>query len=368
MESGIRKMQLEDVLRQFQIPEEILDIKPYGNGHIHGTYRVKAKDGAGTPSYILQQINTHIFQNPEQLMENIYQVTACLQKKVHTNVNRRVLRLIPTRDGKWCCVDERNRTWRMFWFIEDSVCYEQADTSKIFEQSGYAFGEFQFLLADFPVEKLSETIPDFHNTPKRYAKLIEAAKQDVCGRKQEVSAELAFLQEREADCHYFMKLVEAGKMPVRVTHNDTKLNNVLFDKRSQEVLCVIDLDTVMPGLVAFDFGDAIRFGASTGAEDEKNLEKIFCSLELFEAYLKGFLRGTQGSLTVEEVQTLPMGAKVMTLESAIRFLTDYLEGDVYFKTQYEGQNLDRCRTQIKLMTDMEKKWTQIQEIVKKYMK
>ena len=240
----------------------------------------------------------------------------------------------------------------------------EADTPEAMKKSGYAFGNFQYLLSDFPAEKLHETIPDFHNTVDRYAKFEQAVQKDVMGRVKEVEAEISFIKEREKDCHYFGDLLAAGEIPLRVTHNDTKLNNVLFDKASGNAICVIDLDTVMPGFAAHDFGDAIRFGASTAAEDEKDLNKVSCDMTLFEAYFNGFMEGCRGSLTDKEVEALPMGAKIMTFECGMRFLTDYLQGDTYFKIHYPEQNLDRTRTQLKLVKDMEEKWDIMARIVR----
>ncbi|NCC45030.1 MAG: aminoglycoside phosphotransferase family protein, partial [Clostridia bacterium] len=230
---------------------------------------------------------------------------------------------------------------------------------------GYAFGNFQYLLADFPAKKLHETIVNFHNTVDRFAKFKKAVDEDIMGRAKDVQPEIQFILDREKDCHFFGDLLANEEVPLRVTHNDTKLNNVLFDKESKKAICVIDLDTVMPGFAAHDFGDAIRFGASTAVEDEQDLEKVSCDMTLFEAYFDGFMEGCRGSLTKREVETLPMGAKIMTFECGMRFLTDYLEGDVYFKIHRKGHNLDRTRTQLKLVKDMEDKWDIMEKIVNK---
>ena len=229
-----------------------------------------------------------------------------------------------------------------------------------------AFGRFQGLLADYPAETLHETIQDFHNTVKRLDTFKKAVEADGCGRAAQVQEEIQFVLDREALAHKLCDMQAEGKLPLRVTHNDTKLNNIMIDDETRKAICVIDLDTVMPGLSVNDFGDSIRFGASTGAEDEPDLSKVSCSMELFELYTKGFVEGCKGSLTEEELDMLPVGAMTMTYECGMRFLTDYLEGDHYFKIHREGHNLDRCRTQFKLVKDMEEKWNQMNEIVNKY--
>ena len=240
------------------------------------------------------------------------------------------------------------------------------ESAKDFYDSGVAFGNFQKMLADYPAKTLHETIPNFHNTPSRFRDFQKAVQEDKMGRAASAQEEIAFALARENDTKVLTDLLKAGELPLRVTHNDTKLNNILFDENTKKAICIIDLDTVMPGLSHYDFGDSIRFGASTGAEDEKDLSKIEMDLALFEAFTKGYLEGCGGSLTEKEIEMLPMGAKLMTYECGIRFLADYLEGDVYFKIHREGHNLDRARTQFKLVKDMEDKWTEMAAIVEKY--
>jgi Ser/Thr protein kinase RdoA (MazF antagonist) len=235
-----------------------------------------------------------------------------------------------------------------------------------FYQSAVAFGHFQGMLADYPAATLHETIPDFHNTPDRFEKFKKALREDVCGRAAEVAPEIQFVLDRESLCHELYDMLQQGRLPLRVTHNDTKLNNIMIDDATGKAICVIDLDTVMPGLSAYDFGDSIRFGASTGAEDERDLSKISCSLHLYELYVKGFIEGCEGALTETELDVLPMGAILMTFECGMRFLTDHLEGDHYFKIHRENHNLDRARTQFKLVKDMEDKLPQMKAIVEKY--
>ena len=301
-------------------------------------------------------------------MENIQGVTTFLRKKIIENggdPDRETLNLRPAKDGKCYYLDADGDYWRSFGFIEGATCYDQVEKEEHFYQSAVAFGNFQCLLAEYPASALHETIAGFHDTASRFETFCQAVKDDVCGRAAGVKDEIRFVMEHQEIAHVFGDLQKAGKLPLRVTHNDTKLNNIMLDDQTGKAICVIDLDTVMPGLTMNDFGDSIRFGASTAAEDEKDLSKVSCSMELFELYAKGFLEGCAGSLTDLEVSLLPMGAKVMTYECGMRFLTDYLQGDTYFKIHRENHNLDRCRTQFKLVADMEEKWYIMEDIIKK---
>lgn len=349
---------MEKVLNRFLLKGNVLSCERYGSGHINATYRVETDAGC---VYILQKINHGIFHRVDQLMENVGAVTAYLAREEKDP--RRVLQFAKTRDGKYYFEDEEGCFWRVCDFVQDSISLDRPENAQDFYQSAVAFGRFQMQLKDFPAATLHETIPHFHDTPMRYAAFHRAIEEDACGRLKKVMPEVAFALAREEEAGCMMRLLQEGRLPLRVTHNDTKLNNVLLDANTREPLCVIDLDTVMPGLAANDFGDAIRFGASTAAEDEKDLEKVSMSLEMFEAFSRGFLQQCGNSLTQTEIDTLPMGAKLMTLECGVRFLTDYLAGDTYFATHYEGQNLDRCRTQFKLVKDMEEKWTQMEKII-----
>ena len=369
MEKVARKT-LIDIMTGFDLDGDIKEIQPYGNGHINDTFRLITETNGVEKVYILQRMNGNIFKNCDQLMDNIQRVTVYLKEKIKMqggNPDRETLQFLTTKEGKAYIKDENGDNWRGYPFILETTTYDLAESPEQLKQSGYAFGNFQYLLSNFPASELHETIVNFHNTVDRFAKFKKAVEEDVKGRVKEVQEEISFLMERETDCHFFHDLLANGELPLRVTHNDTKLNNVLFSTETGEAICVIDLDTVMPGFAAHDFGDAIRFGASTGAEDETDLSKVSCSMELFEAYLDGFLAGCRGSLTRKEIETLPMGAKIMTLEVGMRFLTDYLEGDVYFKTHRKGHNLERSRTQLKLVADMENKWDIMNDIVKKYM-
>ena len=348
-----------NICEKFQTKGAALSCEPYGNGHINATYLVKTDE----EQYILQRINRHIFQDVPGLMRNVERVTAFLAEKDPDP--RHSLHLVPAKDGA-AYVEAEGEFYRMYDFVHDSICLDAPETDEDFYQSAVAFGSFQRQLADFPANELSETIPRFHDTPNRYRALRAAIEKDALGRAASCREEIEFALTREADAAVMMNLLAAGELPLRVTHNDTKLNNVMLDAKTRKPLCVIDLDTVMPGLAANDFGDSIRFGANTGAEDEKDLKKISLSLARYEAFARGFLEACGKALTPKEIETLPWGAKLMTLECGVRFLTDYLEGDTYFRIHRPEHNLDRTRTQFALVADMEKKWTQMCDIVKKF--
>lgn len=348
-----------NICGKFQTKGAALSCEPYGNGHINATYLVKTDE----EQYILQRINHHIFQDVPGLMRNVERVTAFLAEKDPDP--RHSLHLVPAKDGA-AYVEAEGEFYRMYDFVHDSICLDAPETDEDFYQSAVAFGSFQRQLADFPANELSETIPRFHDTPNRYRALRAAIEKDALGRAASCREEIEFALTREADAAVMMNLLAAGELPLRVTHNDTKLNNVMLDAKTRKPLCVIDLDTVMPGLAANDFGDSIRFGANTGAEDEKDLKKISLSLARYEAFARGFLEACGKALTPKEIETLPWGAKLMTLECGVRFLTDYLEGDTYFRIHRPEHNLDRTRTQFALVADMEKKWTQMCDIVKEF--
>ncbi len=359
---------IQEVLEAFQLRGAVESCERYGSGHINDTFLVVCKDENKARRYILQRMNHQVFRDPVSLMKNVERVTIFLRKRIEEqggDPNRETLNLVPTKAGGTYYTDSLGNYWRVYRFIEGSVCYDQVEQPEDFYKSGKAFGRFQMLLAEYPAKELAETIPDFHNTPSRLVTFKQAIADDVRGRAFKVQEEIRFVLAREQEMGVAMEMLKEGKLPLRVTHNDTKLNNIMFDAATGEALCIIDLDTIMPGLSIFDFGDSIRFGANTGAEDEKDLSKVSLSLELFEIYTRGFLEGCQGRLTTEEFKMLPMGAKLMTLECGMRFLTDYLHGDVYFHTAYEEHNLVRCRTQFKLVADMERKWSQMEEIVRR---
>ena len=336
--------------------------EPYGNGHINDTFLVVADK-----RYIMQRMNTRIFTKPAELMENILGVTEHIRKKAaamgRKDVERASLVVVPTLDGKQYFVGSEGDHWRLYEFTEGTVTQEVVESKQDFYSCAVAFGQFQRMLADYPAEKLHETIVNFHNTPWRYENLMKAIEADSQGRLSEVTAEVEFAKARKDFACTLENARANGTLPLRVTHNDTKLNNILFDAETHEPVCVIDLDTVMPGYSVNDFGDSIRFGANTAVEDETDLSKVTLSLELFEAYAKGFIGGCDGSLTETELELLPVGAMMMTFECGMRFLTDYLEGDTYFKIHRPKHNLDRARNQFALVADMERKLPEMKAII-----
>lgn len=357
---------MKQILSNFKYAGEPYSCEVYGNGHINSTFKIECKDGNSVTRYILQKINSNIFPDTDALTENIENVTEFLKEKITKrggDVLRETLSLVPTVEGKNYYTDENGENWRSYIFIEDTVCYDKIENPKDFYNCGYAFGNFQNLLADFPAEKLHEVILNFHNTPIRYETFKKAVSADICGRAKSVRKEIDFVNAHESDMSLLTDMLKKGEIPLRVTHNDTKLNNCMFDKNTGKTICVIDLDTVMPGLRAYDYGDSIRYGATTGAEDEPDLSKVNFSLELFKSYTEGFIKACGESMSYQEALSLPIGAKIMTLECGMRFLTDYLEGDTYFKITRENHNLDRCRTQFKLVSDMEKQWDKMNDIV-----
>ncbi len=352
---------LKEVCEQFVIKT---DIDLYGNGHINDTYMADAE-----PQAILQRINKNVFHNPHEVMENIYNVTEHLKKKIVErggNPKREALNVIKTKDGKnYFQLDEDN-FFRMYLFVTDSVSYDIVENPIQLFHAGTAFGRFQNMLDDYPADSLYETIVDFHNTPERVNQLKEAISNDLAGRLTEVYDEVEFALDYADYKSLITDEMRKGTVPLRVTHNDTKLNKVLFDAKTGEGVCVIDLDTVMPGSILYDFGDALRFGASSGPEDEQDLDKIWFDLEKFEQFAKGFLGEVKDCLTPKEIELLPISALIMTYECGIRFLADHLNGDSYFKIHRENHNLDRARTQFKLVRDIESKLDEMKTIVAKY--
>lgn len=353
----------------FAIEGTYKDCVPYGNGHINDTYLLTYQQDDTDVPYILQHMNKTIFTDPEALMENIIGVTSFLKKKIAAaggNPRRETLNFVFTSNGNPYFIDGFGEYWRAYHYIDQVYALDQVKKTEDFYQSALSFGRFQQMLADFPADTLHETIPNFHNTAVRFGAFEKAVAEDVCHRVAGVREEIQFVKTRFDVACALCNLQSQGRLPLRVTHNDTKSNNVLIDEATGKGLCVIDLDTVMPGLSVNDFGDSIRFGASTAAEDETDLSKVSCSMELYEAYVRGFLEGCDGRLTDDEIAALPLGAKVMTYECGMRFLTDYLSGDTYFKIHRPEHNLDRARTQFKLVADMESKWSQMQAIVQNY--
>ena len=360
-----------EVLSAYDLPATLLGAVRYGQGHINDTFCVICQPQEGDAiRYILQGLSLAAFPHPDELMENFVGITSYLRDKIIASGGdplRETLSLVKTRDGKDFYTDASGKAWRLTPFIENTDCFQSA-TPELFEASARAFGRFQYMLQGYPAETLHESIVNFHNTEDRYAKFEAALKADKLDRAKDIPNEIQFVLDRKADCSVALQALRDGKLPLRVTHNDTKLNNILIDRDTHEGICVIDLDTTMPGLSINDFGDSIRFGANHSAEDEKDLTKVNFDIDLYEVYTRGFLEGAQGGLTPAELEYLPWGASLMTLECGIRFLTDYLDGDNYFRIHYPEQNLDRCRTQFKLVADMEAQWTQMHEIVKEMAK
>ena len=360
---------LNEVLAAYEFPATLMGAVRYGQGHINDTFCVLCQPQDGDCiRFILQGLSSAAFPHPEELMENMVGITSYLRQQIIANSGdpmRETLSLVKTKDGKDFYTDSCGKVWRLTPFIENTDCYQKA-TPELFEASARAFGKFQHMLKDYPAHTLHEPIARFHDTENRFEKFLAALAADKLGRAAQVQDEIAFVMARKEDCSVAMQALRDGKLPLRVTHNDTKLNNILIDRTTGEGICVIDLDTTMPGLSINDFGDSIRFGANHTAEDEKDLSKVNFDIDLYEAYTRGFLAGAQGSLTEAELEYLPWGAKLMTLECGIRFLTDYLDGDNYFRIHYPEQNLDRCRTQFKLVSDMEQQFQAMHDVVSKY--
>ncbi len=351
----------QELLRQaaaaFAFDRPAGEAERFGAGHINDTFAVWAADRS--KRWILQRINTDTFTDPAGLMENVTGVTAYLRRQIIErggDPDRETLNVIPTLDGKAYYTDTEGGAWRAYIFVEGTICLQKVENERDFYTAAETFGNFQNQLAGYPAATLHETIARFHDTPNRYANFEKALAADVMGRAKDVGPEIAFIRAREADCRVLVDQLAAGVLPLRVTHNDTKLNNVLIDQETGKGICVIDLDTVMPGLSAYDFGDSIRFGANDCAEDEPDQSKVHFSLHLYKVFAEGYLAAAGSAMTEAERRSLPWGAKLMTLECGIRFLTDYLEGDHYFKISRPDQNLDRARTQFTLVQGMEREF------------
>ena len=356
-----------DIIKQFPDFGKINGYKPITDGHINDTYVVEyLLDDGAVAKYLLQRINTNVFKKPVELMENVMGVTAHLRNKIIAvggDPMRETLTVYPAKDGKNYVMSDDGGCWRLYNFVDDTYSINELTNPEDFRNAALTFGNFQKLLADYPIETLHDTIPNFHNTPSRFNDFKTAVENNFSGRKEECLPEIEFVLAREKDCSVITDLLDSGVMPLKVTHNDTKLNNVLFDKKTNKGICVVDLDTVMPGSSLYDFGDSIRFGANTAAEDEKDLSKVSLSLEYFKAYVDGYLETAGDSLTKEEVDLLPFASKLLTFECGMRFLADFLNGDVYFKTEYPEHNLVRARTQFKLVADIEAKMDEMTVIV-----
>lgn len=342
----------------------LCDAHHYGEGHINDTFVVWREDHS--KRFILQRINTDTFTNPVGLMENVCGVTRHLRAKILAEGGdpaRETLNVIPTLSGSTCYLDADGGAWRAYDFVEDTICLQQVGSEADFRTVAETLGKFQNQLADYPASTLHETIARFHDTPNRYANFEKALAADALGRAKNITSEIEFIHAREQDCYVLLDQLAAGEIPLRVTHNDTKINNVLIDAATGKGICVIDLDTVMPGLSAYDFGDSIRTGANDCAEDEPDQSKVHFDLHLYEVFAKGYLSTAGASMRRAEKKSLAWGARLMTLECGIRFLTDYLEGDHYFHIAHPDHNLDRARTQFTLVRQMEEVFDQMLEIV-----
>ena len=360
-------MDIKNIASNFNFISEPVSVKEFGSGHINSTYIADCVE----KKYVIQEVNHNVFKDVEGLMNNVFSVTNYLKKKYKEyggDYERETLNFVKTKDGEKFFVDDGSY-YRSYVFVKDSICYDSADTAELFGRSGTAFGKFQRLLTDFPADTLVETIPHFHDTYWRYENEFLPALQNAAEeRKEACKAEIDFIKSRKDEMKKITSLIDAGEIPLRVTHNDTKLNNILFDEKTGESLAVIDLDTVMPGSALYDFGDSIRFGASTAAEDEKDLDKVSINLDYFKAYAEGFLSQAGEVFTKAETENLAFSSKLITLELAMRFLSDFLNGDVYFKTDYPEHNLVRAKNQLRLVEDIESKLDEMNDIIRQTVK
>ena len=357
---------VKEIATHFDIWGDYLWCERYGSGHINDTFLTVFNQAGYQVRYIIQRINTNIFKQPEQLMDNISRVLSHCKAKLQgrKDATRRALTVINAQDGKPFFVDKDGNYWRAYLFIDRARTYDVLESAEFAYQAAKAFGAFQQILADIPGDRLYETIPNFHNTPSRIADFDKALAADVCGRAESAKAEIEFLQNHRDMAGKLLDLMAKGEIPERITHNDTKINNVMLDDETGEGICVIDLDTIMPGISLYDFGDLVRTSTSPAAEDEKDLSKVYARMEMFEALAKGFLEGAGNCLTPAEIENMPFSGMLITFEIGVRFLTDYLDGDKYFKTKREGHTLDRCRTQFKLVQSLMEQEDKMNEIMK----
>ena len=362
---------MDDMLRAvvggFGFPGELAACAEIKTGHINRTYRLTFREGGVERRYLLQRINTFAFHKPEEVMENVTLVTEHLRRAIEKqglDADNRVLRVILTREGRPLMYDAAGGAWRAYNYISGAHSVDAVESPAQFAIVGRAFGDFQRMLSDFPIEKLHDTIPYFHDTVRRLENFEASVAADVARRAAGAADEIAFVRARREAMGRIVEMIADGTLPLRVTHNDTKCNNVMVDDATGEALCVVDLDTVMAGSSLYDFGDAIRFGASTAAEDERDLSKVRLDMDLFRAFAEGFISRTAADLRREELENLALGALVMTFEVGLRFLTDYLDGDVYFRTESPDHNLARARCQFRLLSDMEAHRAEMDAIVR----
>lgn len=367
MENNV--LDIDIIALKFGISGELTNFSKFGNGNINGTYILEFDNDGKAEKYILQKINTEVFKDPFKLMQNIKGVTEHIKKYYSDkgiDSSRRTLEFLQCDSGDYCFIDESEQCWRIYKFIDQAYTCDTIDSADVFCEAGRAFGEFMNILSTYDVSTLYDTIPDFHNTAKRFETFKEAVQENKANRLENVKNEVDFVLARESDTHVLTDLIAEGKLPLRVTHNDTKINNILFDDKTNEGICVIDLDTVMTGLSLYDFGDCIRSGANKTAEDDPNTDNVGIDLELYKAFVSGFLSSAGSALTQLEKEYLPFSAKLLTFECGMRFLTDYLNGDTYFRITYPEHNLDRCRNQFKLVEDIENNMDTMKKITEKY--
>lgn len=365
--SSTKEYNLREISGNFNIAGDFVSADHYGSGHINDTFAAVFNQGGTKVRYILQRINHNVFKNPPALMDNIDRVTSHLHGKLSAGgeASRRALSLIRARNGQSYHLDNDGNHWRTYVFVEHAKTYNIIETAEQAFQAAKAFGEFQKNLVDLPGKRLCETIPDFHNTPKRFENFEKALAADSVNRAKSAKAEIEFALRHKNVSTLLLNLSREGKIPERITHNDTKLNNVLIDGKTGEAVCVIDLDTVMPGLALYDFGDLVRTSTSPAAEDEKDLGKVKMQMRMYRALVEGYLSTAKDFLTKTEIEHLAFSGKLITLEIGLRFLTDYISGDTYFKIHREGHNLDRCRTQFKLVSLIEEQEEKMNRIAEK---
>lgn len=359
--------ELRDLINKFIIYGDYLVGVPFGNGHVNDTFMLTFDQGAIRLNYVLQRINGNVFKEPVKVMENVDRVTQHILSHIHSShaeTRKRTIRLLRTHDDKPYVMDRRGNCWRAYIFVERARAYEVLETPEQAYCIAKAFGEFQQQLTDLPGERLHDTIPDFHNTPRRIEQLEEAIRLNPLNRVKNVQKEIDFVLSRKEEAGTLIQLNREGAIPERITHNDTKCNNILIDDLSGEGICVIDLDTVMPGLSLYDFGDMVRSGTNPAEEDEVNLEKVFMRFDMYEALSRGFYQSAQKFMTPAEKEYMPLAGKIITLEIGVRFLTDYLVGDTYFKIKRPNQNLDRSRTQFKLVSSIEEQMDAMRNVLK----
>jgi thiamine kinase-like enzyme len=364
---------LKNIFSKFAIDGQFVEASPYGSGHINDTYAVICNENTAKKRYIIQRINHNIFKNPPQLMDNIVRVTRHIFNKLEPittkdEIYRNVLTVIPTHNGSDYHKDADGNYWRAYYFVENAKTYDVITNIDQAYQSAKAFGNFQSMLTDLPQPPLFDTIPDFHNGPKRFKTFQQAVETDICNRAKDAKKEIDFVLANRRIFETVPELIEQGKLPLRITHNDTKINNVMIDDNTGRGICVIDLDTVMPGSALYDFGDIMRTTISRSEEDERDLSKVFVQMSWFEAILKGYLESASIFLNKTEKEHLVFGGKLITFIIGTRFLTDFLSGDVYFKVHRDGHNLDRCRTQFKLVASIMSNEHEMSKLVEKHIK